>query len=159
MLDFDYPQHYAAVVQQTPWTITLPETWIDYFHETGVMPNRVGEQRSALRRIVRTVGLLRIDEPLPAIPRTGGFIGVYTRDFSKNAVGLLSPIQLYPGETVRLVLPTFWLKLQVARCLRHNEKCYEVGAELNSRHDPDRLAFAGTGVRPEPVRSYSQPDP
>ncbi|HBJ35128.1 MAG TPA: hypothetical protein DDZ51_10315 [Planctomycetaceae bacterium] len=120
----------------------MPETWSRYFEESGVLPSLPNDLRASQRRAVRTYGLLRIDGALPAIPRNADFMGVYTKDFSKNAVGFISPIQLYPTERLRLILPTFWLSLFVIRCRRHNSRCYEVGAKLLQHNAPDETAFS-----------------
>jgi hypothetical protein len=142
MLDFDYPQHYAGLISEINWSITLPQTWCRFFEESGVLPSLPNDMRRSQRRAVRTFGLLRIDGTIPAITRSSALFGIYTKDFSKNAVGLISPIQLYPGERLRLILPTCWLSLEVIRCRRHNSTCYEVGAQLLHHHDPDESAFA-----------------
>lgn len=145
MLDIDYPQNFARLMQQTDWAITLPEDWDSFFAESGVVNQPFGEQRHSQRRIVRARGLMTIDEPLPAIARQPEMIGIYTRDFSKDSCGLITPIELYPEEKMRLILPTFWLTVRVVRCRRHNAHCYEVGAELLRRHDADRRAFVIDG--------------
>jgi len=155
MLDFDYPQYYAEVVRSTTWSIELPEYWSEFFEQTGIVAGKSVERREKQRRIVRTCGLLYIDAPLPAIPREPGPIGVYTRDFSNDACGIVSPIELYPDEEVRLVLPTFWLQLRVVRTHRKTSTCYEVGLELLRRHDPSRSAFivGGRFMRAEALAS------
>ncbi|MCC9655335.1 hypothetical protein [Rhodopirellula halodulae] len=141
MLDFDYPQHYAQVVRATHWDIDLPEEWSDFFHESGVAPVAYSDQRQSQRRIVRTCGLLYFDRALPCMPRSCRPLGIFTRDFSKNACGIITPIELYPEEDVRLILPTFWLQLRVVRAFRHQAKCYEIGMRLLHRNNPSQDAF------------------
>ena len=68
-------------------------------------------------------------------------MGIYTRDFSRQGTGFLSPCEIYPEEQVRIVLPTFWVQLRVARARRINGKCYEIGAVLSRQHEPDSDAF------------------
>jgi len=141
MPDFDYQQHYADLARDTTWTIELPETWGGFFDESGVLPSFPGDIRRSQRRVARTYGLARIDGPLPAIPRSAELFGIYTKDFSKNAIGLISPMELYPVERLQLILPTCWLSLKVIRCRRHNSGCYEIGAKLLHHHEPDEVAF------------------
>jgi hypothetical protein len=142
MLDFDYQQHYAELIRDINWSITLPQAWCRFFEESGILPSLPNDLRRSQRRAIRTFGLLRIDAALPAIPRSADLFGIYTKDFSKNAVGLISPIELYPVERLRLILPTCWLSLEVIRCKRHNSGCYEIGAKLMHHHEPDETAFA-----------------
>ena len=145
MLDFNYPQHYAEVVRATEWKIDLPEAWEDYFHESGVALVNYCDQRQAQRRIVRTCGLLYFEKALPSFPRAFHPVGIFTRDFSKNACGILSPVELFPEEEVRLILPTFWLQLRVVRAYRHQANCFEIGLRLLHRNSPCRDAFVVGG--------------
>ncbi|MCM2372696.1 PilZ domain-containing protein [Aporhodopirellula aestuarii] len=145
MLDFDYPVHYAGLIQQVSWDIELPEQWNEFFTETGVVAVVDPDRRDKQRRIVRMRGLMSIDRPLPSIKREKRFFGVYTKDFSKDACGVVTPFQLYPKERVRLVLPTFWLELRVVRCHRETSTCFDTGFALVRRHDPDRSAFISGG--------------
>ncbi|WP_236696355.1 PilZ domain-containing protein [Rhodopirellula islandica] len=145
MLDFDYPKHYAEVVRATDWEIDLPEAWSDFFHESGVAAVNYCDQRQAQRRIVRTCGVMYFEKALPSLPRAFHPIGVFTRDFSKNACGIVTPFELFPQEEVRLILPTFWLQLRVVRARRHQSKCYEIGMRLLHRNSPSREAFVVGG--------------
>ncbi len=145
MLDFDYPNHYAGLIRAVDWEIELPAQWSEFFSETGIVSDLTPERRGKQRRIVRMRGLMSIDRPLPAIERRKRFFGVYTKDFSKDACGVVTPFQLYPEELVRLVLPTFWLDLRVVRCHRETKACFDTGFELLHRHDPDRSAFISGG--------------
>ncbi|MEO9594397.1 PilZ domain-containing protein [Rhodopirellula bahusiensis] len=141
MLDFDYPECYAEVVRATNWEIDLPEDWEDFFLETGVAPMNYRDQRQTQRRIVRTCGLLYFEKSLPSLSRDLNPLGIYTRDFSKSACRIISPIELFPEEEVRLILPTFWLQLRVVRVSRHRSNCFEIGMRLLNRNSPSRDAF------------------
>ncbi|EMI53054.1 hypothetical protein RSSM_05518 [Rhodopirellula sallentina SM41] len=123
----------------------MPSAWDEFFSETGVVTNLDPERRGKQRRIVRLKGLMAIDQPLPSIARRKYFFGVYTKDFSKDACGVVTPFQLFPEERVRLVLPTFWLELRVVRCHRETKTCFDTGFELLHRHDPHRSAFISGG--------------
>lgn len=145
MLDFDYPSHYAGLIESIDWRIQLPSTMNGFFAESGIVEELDREKRQAQRRIVRLKGAMMIERALPMISRGNRFIGVYTKDFSKDGCGLLSSIQWFPEETVRLVLPTFWLTLRVHYCQKLGENCFHVGLKLLNRHDPDRAAFIRNG--------------
>ena len=141
MLDLDYSIHYADLVGTTDWKIELPEDQKDFFLQSGIVSTVNPEHRASQRRIVRVRGLMILETRLPSIPRERQWLGVYTKDFSKDSCGLVSPMQWFPEEIVRLILPTFWLLLKVERCRRWNHHCYDVGLALLQRHDPNPNAF------------------
>jgi len=123
------------------WSLELPEHWTNFFTETGIVHSLNPEKSGKQRRIVRIRGFVFWEKMLPSVPRDQRPIGVYTKDFSKDACGLVAPLQLFPEERLRLLLPTFWLRLRVVRCVRQTASCFEVGLQLVSRHDPDSAAF------------------
>lgn len=145
MLDFNYSDHYAGVVQSIAWRIELPAGSDDFFQQNGVLLQTDKDYRGTQRRIVRVRGMMVVEKTLPAIERDPSWTGVYTKDFSKDGVGIVSPIQWFPEEQVRLILPSFWLQTKVERCRKINRNCYEVGLSLIRRCDPDRAAFIHDG--------------
>ncbi|SMP68338.1 hypothetical protein SAMN06265222_11140 [Neorhodopirellula lusitana] len=145
MLDFDYSTYYADLVRSHSWQIQLPSGSENFFYEKGIVQGDSPEKRTRQRRIVRLRGFMVSERVLPAIPRERKLVGVYTKDFSNNACAVLSPKEWFPGEGVRLILPTFRLNLCVVRCRRRGVKCYEIALTLLSRHDADRSAFICDG--------------
>lgn len=145
MLDFDYPSHYAELIESITWDIELPTGMSGFFAESGIAQELDPEKRGTQRRIVRMKGLMTIENALPMIQREHRFVGVYTKDFSKDGCGLISPIQWFPEETVRLVLPTFWLTLRVSCCRKLGDNCFHIGLQLLNRRNPERAAFIQAG--------------
>lgn len=141
MLEEHYSSHFHELARSLDWDIELPVEWADYFEDRGEIASLENDERHNQRLKVRTHGVLWFDRSLPFCPRTRDPVGVYTRDFSKNGMGFLSPLQIFPEEQVRILLPTFWLQLNVIRTRRITSKCYEVGARLIWRHDPSEDAF------------------
>lgn len=141
MLEVDYSTKFDELLSSVSWDIELPIEWSDYFEERGEVASYVEDQRNNQRLKVRTHGLLWFDRTLPFLKRESGVVGIYTRDFSRHGCGFLMPFELYPEEQVRIVLPTFWVHLHVVRARRITSKCYEVGATLLRRMDPDPIAF------------------
>ncbi len=146
MLEIDYSTRFGDLIQSVDWDIELPQEWADYFDQRGDVAAYLDDERQNQRMRVRTHGLLWFDHSLPFLRRDGSVVGIYTRDFSRQGCGFLMPFELYPEERVRIVLPTFWVHLRVARSRRITSKCYEIGAKLLQRHDPDAQAFAPAGV-------------
>ncbi len=73
---------------------------------------------------------------LPAIERPHGFTKVYTKDVSRSGISFLTTHQLYPSERVILWTQKGKLTCEVARCLKHNDKCFEVGAVYRNQSSP-----------------------
>lgn len=144
MLDERYSAQFYELTSSIDWDIELPIEWKDYFQDRGEMAIFADDERNNQRLKVRTHGVLWFDQALEFFPRTKEPLGVYTRDFSRNGVGFLSSIEIYPEEQVRIVLPTFWVQLRVVRARRITSRCYEIGTRLIWRHDPDPAAFLST---------------
>ncbi len=141
MLGIDYTDQFNELVESVPWTIQLPETWGNFFSERGECQTYSGDGRKHRRMKARSYGMLWIQEPCQAIPRPVTAHGVYTKDFSQRGCGLISPIEIYPDEVLRVVLPTFWLTIRVTRCCRVQAHCFEVGAVLIRQSAPSDDAY------------------
>ncbi len=141
MLEIDYSTQLGELIQSVDWDIELPVEWSDYFEQRGEVASYVDDDRNNQRLKIRTHGILWFDESLPFRPRSESPLGIYTRDFSRQGAGFLSPFEIYPEEKVRIALPTFWVQLHVVRSRRITSKCYEIGAILVQRLDPSPDAF------------------
>lgn len=141
MLDSHYTERFTQLLSQVDWTIELPEPWDDHFTEWGEGAPYVGDVRQHRRLKARSYGVVWFGLAWSAVERPSGPLGIYTRDFSQRGCGLLCPIEIYPEEVLRVVLPTFWMTLQVVRCRRINANCYDVGAVLVRQFVPSDEAF------------------
>lgn len=148
MLGNDYKEQLDHLIKQVDWLIELPENQPRFFQESGPTAGVEGDQRRAPRLIIRTRCIMIPELPLPAFPRSLEPQGVYTSDISRHGLGIVAPIQLYPEERIRIILPTFWMQVIVARARRLGDHCCQIGATLVSRHDPSMDAFT---VQPETV--------
>ena len=136
MLESDYPTKFGVMIQSVDWDIELPIEWATYFQERGEVPCYSDDERINQRLKVRAHGLMHFEGSLRFRPRPIEPIGVYTRDFSRHGCGLLTPMELFPTEKIRIALPTFWVQLEVVRARLITRKCFEIGAVLFRRHDP-----------------------
>ena len=141
MLEDDYSSRFGKLIEAIDWDIELPRDWSDFFDQQGEMQSFKGDVRTNKRMMIRTYGIMWFEKKLPFCDRTSQPMGVYTRDFSRHGVGLLSPFEIYPEERIRVALPAFWVQLLVVRARRITSKCYEIGTELIQRHDPDPAAL------------------
>ena len=115
-----------------PCQVVLPPKWNDFYQRRG---RQTGTGQGAeIRRFVRshfpTRALLELTTSLAAIPRDFAKHVVLMRDISRQGASFLHFAQLFPGERVELTLPTGRIPYTVVRCLRHNDACYEIGAEI-----------------------------
>lgn len=141
MLESDYLAQFAKLIGDVDWDIELPRQWSNFFDEKGHTPSCPSDERHNQRYRLRTHGLMYFENPLPAFPRSNDPAGVYTSDFSRQGCGILSSVPLFPGEEVRVLLPTFWTTLIVVRVRRITQRCFEIGLTLNRRLDPSLDAF------------------
>lgn len=146
MLEFDYPKRFKSLIQSLDWKIQLPPTWSNYFDETGECIALAKDERQNRRVKVRSQGVMIMERPLPSLTRGNDPVGVYSRDFSRRGCGFVAPYQLYPRESVRLILPTFWMRVEVSRSRRVGPQCYEIGCELIDQNLPDEEAFSGLAL-------------
>ncbi len=98
----------------------LPEKFTDFFERHGTVRAREGCRRAYLRFYLRGQAIVNRKEDR---------LGVLTTDASRQGIGFLSPIQLLPKERCRIQLPkTKGFQIEVVRCRRIDERCYECGA-------------------------------
>lgn len=142
MLDQDYQRSLKALSSQLANKIEMPEELDGFFEESGPAPVFDGDQRCAVRTRVRTVGVIYSEISLPVFQRSSDPCLIYTCDFSRTGCGFLASEQYYPGEVIRVLLSTFWMRVRVRRSRRLGPSCFEVGAVLQSQHEPTMEAFA-----------------
>jgi PilZ domain len=106
----------AAAKAQLPGALSR-----DFFDRRGPMTLHFENKRNYHRYYMRGKALLKRGDVL---------FGTYTKDVSRQGLGFLSPVQLMPKERVKLQLPTAELSLEVARCRRVDNACFECGARF-----------------------------
>ncbi len=143
MLEDDYSSRFGELIESIVWDIELPRDWSDYFDVRGETASFKGDVRNNQRMMIRTYGAMWFEQSLPFCDRSSEPVGVYSRDFSRNGVGLLAPFELYPEERIQIALPAFWVQVLVVRARRITSHCYEIGTELIKRHDADPAALLG----------------
>jgi hypothetical protein len=92
----------------------------DFYDQHGPVPARPGCRRAYLRFFLRGKGILQ---------RNDTYLGVFTADASRQGLKFYSPVQLFPKERCRIRLPkTKEFQIEIVRCRRVDESCYECGA-------------------------------
>src|SRR4051794_2255135 len=98
----------------------LPDEMKDFFDQHGAVPARPGCRRAYHRFFLRGKGILQHKD---------SYLGVVTADASRQGLRFMSPVQLLPKERCRIRLPkTKEFQIEVVRCRRISEFCYECGA-------------------------------
>ncbi len=130
MLDAVRLEKLKTTLESLPCQVVLPPGQNDFFQRRGSQ----SWQRGDLRRFVRSQypmrAMLEYATSLPTLSRGSEKHVVLMKDISRQGAACLHFEQLYPGEEVRLLLPMGWISYTVARCLRHGERCFEIGTVL-----------------------------
>jgi hypothetical protein len=126
----------SIMINQVSWDIELPPHMVEYFDEKKQSSTTYSDRRKAIRLQARIRGVLYPERTLPAFPRPERHLGIYTNDFSRNSFSFLSAIQFWPTETIRILLPAFWMSGRVIRARYLGPHCYEAGCQLIRRHIP-----------------------
>lgn len=131
MLDALRRDDLAALLKALPCRIVVPAGWKKDFARRGDLPTAFHDDtRRFARAACPAAAILEIESTLPAFPRDQEPHSILLKDISRQGVAFLHHEQLFPRERVQLLLPNGRLTYVVCRCLRHNERCFEIGAEL-----------------------------
>jgi len=130
MLDTNSDLQVAAASDVFPCRVVLPAEWKDFFQRRGPQLHYGEDNRRYIRTHFPTKALMEIGSTHASIPREFERHVVLMKDISRQGVGFLHSVQLFPNERVELIFPTGRRSYLVVRCLRHNDLCFEIGAEL-----------------------------
>jgi len=117
------PKLIARLWETTEPKVRLPEKLgSEFFNPAGPMPVHQDSRRGYHRYFMRGKAILK---------RNGVMLGSYTKDVSRQGVGFLSPVPLLPLQRVQLhLINGTELKLEVARCRRVDQNCFDCGARF-----------------------------
>lgn len=121
MLDCSHEPSLSELTwENAEYTTRLPDKFTDFFDRHGTVRAKEGCRRAYLRFYLRGQAI---------VDHGGAQLGVLTTDASRQGIGFLSPVQLLPKERCRIQLPkTKGFHIEVVRCRRIDERCYECGA-------------------------------
>lgn len=143
MLATDYSELLNVLMQQVVWSVEFPGDRERFLRETGHVPSVNGDERRSPRVRIRTPCLLIPETGLPAFPRARVPMGIYTADLSRDGVSFIASVPFLPEETVRVLLPMFWLEATIVRSRRLGLRCHQNCAVLIRKNAPDLDAFTG----------------
>src|SRR5260370_37798339 len=152
MLDAFRLKEMQATLEAPPCRVVLPRGWKDFFHGRAPQVWPGDNRRRYVRSHFPMRAVLEILGNLPAVPRGRDEHVVLMKDISRGGAGFLHAAPVYPGERVRLCLPTGSLDYVVVRCTRHHELCYEIGAEIANDGPAWRISLEIGGNMPPTPR-------
>lgn len=123
MLDLNFSTKLISEVWDTlPDRSQLPCDREEYYSLSGPTPTSPTTRRQFHRIRARGQAILMHGDKL---------YGIYTLDVSPNGVGLISPVQLFPGDQADLRSDKCdTLSLQICRCRRLGPKSYVCGSSF-----------------------------
>ena len=113
-----------------PSRVQLPVDPEEFFAPRGPLPVHPESRRRFHRFYLRGLTILTYQ---------GHEYAGYTRDISRMGLGFYSPIQLFPCDTVVVLMPEKEpIQAEVTRCLRIGDACYEIGTVFARTRDDVR---------------------
>lgn len=121
----------ADAIDRLPTEIVLPDSWKDFFDERGALPTVQHERRQFVRFRLRTIAAMRNMNEMPNIIRSKEWRKVFAKDVSRAGFSFLHSEQLFPGESIELVIDDSHRYVgRVRRCRKVSPKCYVVGMQF-----------------------------
>lgn len=126
MLDYDNSFDAALnVLVRQENAVEIPVEQDDFFNRTGALPLTFDDQRQFRRSYFRKRAILQ---------HGGELARIYTLDLSRGGLAFLHVKQLFPLDQVSVWLESLLcLRVEVARCRRIEDCCFECGARLLSK--------------------------
>jgi len=124
-------QAIGEILDRLECKVELPSSREEFFEPTGRLPTIPGDRRRYPRHYLRAVAALQCRQTFAALPRPAAWHKVYTKDISRCGLAFLHSQQLFPRERMRIILPDGQPRIiEVLRCRRIQERCYEIGARM-----------------------------
>ena len=112
----------------------------DFFKTSGLTQSGMSDARQSARWKNRVVGGLLCRTTFPVLPRSEEWHPIYIKDLSRSGAAFIHSEQLYPLERIRILvtddrssrlLRNDCLRtMEVVRCRRVEDNCFEVGARF-----------------------------
>ena len=120
--------------------IMIPQSMSDFFDTDKSHAIMADERRRYKRWTFRNLAVLEHRQSLNDLKRSPSWYRIYTKDISISGIAFLHSEQLFPLEQMRIILPKESVKplfkdhntkyIEVLRCRKWGERCYEVGAQF-----------------------------
>lgn len=132
MLEADAHNELACRLARLVCEINVPRALQKRLARRGAQPPTFDDRRKFVRFSVLAKTLMEIKATLTQPGAPSKDFAVLRIDVSGDGLGFLHTAQLFPGDLVSIWFPTGKLDCRVARCVKHNAKCFEIGATFAS---------------------------
>lgn len=130
MLEVDYRQELIDRLAEMKCRVQVPRALRRLFESRGLIESKPHERRRFTRLASPSKMLLEIEATIKESDGVSRFFSVLATDLSRSGVAFLHEQELFPGDAPVLWFPTGKVACRVARCLRHNARCFEIGTEF-----------------------------
>ncbi len=121
----------VEAIASLPCEVDLPESWRDFFAQSGVLPATPGDRRRYRRFCLRVAAAMRLLKTIPNLNRPDQWYKVFAKDVSRLGYSFLHSEQLFPREQLELVVDQSHRYFgEVRRCRRVGSKCFVIGAQF-----------------------------
>jgi hypothetical protein len=135
-------------IASIPCEVQLPADWQRSSQDNTLFACRPEDNRRFPRRGLTAMAALQYRQTLPVLQRPNRWHRIYLVNLSRGGLAFLHSEQLFPREQMHVLFPGGEDRLvEVARCRRINDKCFEIGVSF----------AAEAATSPEPSDAESQP--
>jgi hypothetical protein len=128
MLEADAQNKLNGRLARLVCEIKVPRSLQKRLARRGAQPPTSDDRRKFVRFSVLAKTLIEVKSTLPHTDGPPREFAALRTDLSGDGLGFLHAAQLFPGDLVTVWFPTGKLDCRVARCVKHNSKCFEIGA-------------------------------
>ncbi|WDI42775.1 hypothetical protein [Bremerella sp. P1] len=120
---------FQRAARDLTFQVQIPRTKMEQLGKSGPTATTLTDQRRHVRFHQLKRCIVRCNPTFPTIERTSHLTLGLVTNISKDGVGFLFPVQLYPKERFVLRIEgSGMIPLTVARCRKLGPQCYEIGA-------------------------------
>lgn len=131
---------FQRALRDLPFNVQIPRSKLEALGKSGPAATTLSDQRRHVRFRQLKRGIVRCEPTFPSIQRSTELSLGLVVTISKEGVGLLYPMQLYPKERFALRMEGSGLmRLTVARCRKLGPNCFEIGASSATPIDVKRF--------------------
>jgi hypothetical protein len=128
MLEVDAQNELTQRLGRLACDIKVPRALQKRLARRGAQPPVNDERRKSVRFSALAKTVIDLKSTIETGKSPTRQFAVLRTDLSGEGVAFLHIAQLYPGDVVTVWFPTGKLDCRVARCVKHNAKCFEIGA-------------------------------
>jgi hypothetical protein len=132
MLEADAQNELSRRLAGLVCDIKVPRALQERLARRGALPTTYDERRKFVRFSALAKALIEVKASILHGDAAAGEFAVLRIDLSGEGVAFLHVAQLFPGDLVTVWFPTGKVECRVARCVKHNARCFEVGATFVS---------------------------